>query len=117
MRRVSAGVSWPRNAGEKRRVGLASIDLTLTRDRTASNKIRPQLIHRRTTMSRRRAFFRVRSLLFLAAVLIVGSAPRPGELRAAQRADSKLKLFFSDRPNDPAPRSFLPLRPNVQQQF
>ena len=33
----------------------------------------------------------------------------------AQKPDAKLKLFFSDRPNDPAPCAFLPLRPNVLQ--
>ncbi len=66
--------------------------------------------------TRRRPLLWVRTLGFL-AVLIVGAAQGPAELRAAQKADSKFKLFYSDKAADPAPRDFLTLRPNVQQQF
>src|SRR5437764_648577 len=66
---------------------------------------------------RRHALWRVRTLGLLAAVLAVGALTQTGQVRAAQKADGKFKLFFSDRPNDLAPRSFVPLRPNVQQQF
>src|SRR5262249_52353811 len=60
--------------------------------------------------------FATRAGGLLIAAFAVGALPWPGEARAFAQ-NKPFILYFSDKAGDPEPRSSIPLRPNVLQQF